>query len=1089
MDPNEHKQVPIMQPVESPSGFSLRSQRTLSAHIGRIAWSPDGEKIACPCQNSVVHIWNTEQDKSAGELVTFPHSATCVAWSPLGEVLVAGAGPFIHFWNMRTGDIRVVRAHSGLITSLKWSREGNRLVSTSWDKTVRIWDEAGQCLATWRAPIDINAASWDPESKKLAVAGDYTCIFVVSDPCSHPTTELLREHSNWILDVAWTPDGVRIATGSRDATIGLWRAATRRKTNSLEGHSDAVSSISFSHDGRFLASKSLDGTLNIWRCDTWDIAATLNEPSSHWPSAVAFHPSRLRLASVGSHDCTIKVWDIDANLLAAVSPSDIRYTTAKIVLVGDSGVGKTGLGWRLAHGGFKEHSSTHGQQFWILNALSTVRNDGTECEAILWDLAGQPDYRIVHALFLDDADLALVLFNPTARQEPLSGVEYWVRALRGSSGARCGTILVGARIDRGDATLTTDELEAFCVKWEITGGYVATSALRGDGIDQLIARMTEEIVWDDITATSTTAAFREIKDFILNLKAGSAGDRLLLRIEDIQALLNAHSVESFTVSQISTALQQLAKHGYVQNLRTASGTRRILLAPDLLNNLAASLILEARRNPKGLGALDEAKLVANAYDFPELRSLAPDDRQELLDSAVVMFLERNLCFREVLGASSLLIFPELINRRRPAVLESLRMVEDAYYIATGAVENTYAALVVLLGYTNTFARTEQWYYEARYEIGPGDVCGFRLVTETEGRIELLLYFSETANELSRAVFKALFEKFLGSRRIALSRYDPLRCTRCGYVQRREEVVARVAQGDAFMFCSDCGKRNLVPGEEQVVLKNEALIEGVALATGTRGVVARHEVATALMRTRFETAVTRLIAFLRSGERPRRSCFISYAWGEGRQEQWVANLATDLNRGNVEVVFDRWANSQPGSDIARFISRIAEVDVVLVVGTPLYLLKYENEVAGGAIVASEMDLIGQRLTGTEARKQTVIPLLVEGEREGSFPPLLRGRVYVDFRYVEYYFLHAFQLLLAIHGVDRTNAAVADLCSSLEPQELSGTAREVREFGRVISGITSVVPYPEILRRAELEVEVAQVRHESARARGRGRRVPP
>ena len=31
----------------------------------------------------------------------------------------------------------------------------------------------------------------------------------------------------------------------------------------------------------------------------------------------------------------------------------------------DSGVGKTGLGWRLAHGEFKEHPSTHGQQFWM----------------------------------------------------------------------------------------------------------------------------------------------------------------------------------------------------------------------------------------------------------------------------------------------------------------------------------------------------------------------------------------------------------------------------------------------------------------------------------------------------------------------------------------------------------------------------------------------------------------------------------------------------------------------------------------------------------------------------------------------------
>ena len=62
------------------------------------------------------------------------------------------------------------------------------------------------------------------------------------------------------------------------------------------------------------------------------------------------------------------------------------------MLVGDSGVGKTGLGWRLAHGAVKEHASTHGQKFWVHEQLGTQRQDGTRCEAVLWDLAGQPDY-------------------------------------------------------------------------------------------------------------------------------------------------------------------------------------------------------------------------------------------------------------------------------------------------------------------------------------------------------------------------------------------------------------------------------------------------------------------------------------------------------------------------------------------------------------------------------------------------------------------------------------------------------------------------------------------------------------------------
>jgi hypothetical protein len=72
-----------------------------------------------------------------------------------------------------------------------------------------------------------------------------------------------------------------------------------------------------------------------------------------WISSVAFHPHLPILVAVVadesaySDDSLVQLWELDADRLLArsVMPS-VRYTTAKIVLVGESGVGKTGLGWR-----------------------------------------------------------------------------------------------------------------------------------------------------------------------------------------------------------------------------------------------------------------------------------------------------------------------------------------------------------------------------------------------------------------------------------------------------------------------------------------------------------------------------------------------------------------------------------------------------------------------------------------------------------------------------------------------------------------------------------------------------------------------
>jgi hypothetical protein len=97
---------------------------------------------------------------------------------------------------------------------------------------------------------------------------------------------------------------------------------------------------------------------------------------------------------------------------------------------------------------------------------------------------------LIHALSLDDAGLALVLFDPTLGDDPLRGVEYWLRQL----GRDCPIILVAARSDRGAPQLTTDEIKGFCAQRGIAG-YVATSALRGDGLDELVERMRATIRW------------------------------------------------------------------------------------------------------------------------------------------------------------------------------------------------------------------------------------------------------------------------------------------------------------------------------------------------------------------------------------------------------------------------------------------------------------------------------------------------------------------------------------------------------------------------------------------------------------------
>ncbi len=1049
--------------VQLPPGVTLR--RTLRGHTGavfRFAWSPDGKWLASPSQDNTIRIWDTVSGEVVHTLEEHTAPVVSMAWSPDGQMLASAAhDKTVRLWSAETGQsLLTLEGHThSFVSSVAWSPDSQVFASAGGDHTIRLWNaKTGQNLLTLKGHTGwILSVAWSPDGRVLASAADDNTIRLWNAKTGQNLLTL-KGHTGMVSSMAWSPQsGTQcLVSASDDQTIRIWNAETGQTTNILEGHTGSVKCAAFSADGLLLASKGHDDTIRLWRCDTWQPVVVIPElASNYWPLGLAFHPHEHVLAAVGSdadaddntRDTLVHIWQLDLTTLlghtksapdfgsSQMAPESVQHITAKIVLVGDSGVGKTGLGWRLAHGSFREHPSTHGQQFWILDQLRGQRDDGAQCEAVLWDLAGQPDYRLIHALFLDDADLALVLFDPTNSRDPLGGADYWLQQLPPD----CPKILVAARVDRGSSILTQTELDAFCRQYHIKGGFIETSALNNLGLDDLLDRMQAQIDWDAKTATTTTETFKQIKDFVLELKEDRSDRQLLFTPDQLQQRLEASDADwQFSEAEMMTAVGRLASHGYVRMLQTSAGRQQILLAPELLNNLAASFILEARRNPKGLGALEEQRVLDGAYYFPELDGLSDSDRNLMLDATIVAFLDNRLsyrCFREILGQTRLLVFPELMNLRKPQAADE-QTEDDVSYTVSGASENTYASLVVLLGYTNTFLRTDQWHNQARYEFQDGLVCGFRQADDRDGELDFVLFYGSNVGQPGQALFQGLFESFLVRKNVTVHRFEPVQCAECGERLDRSVMRERLQAGKDFAFCNECGTRLQLPLADEPV----RLTQGVTRQVERQGGFAEQ-------RTLFEQAVFQLHNFVKDVEEIEKpTCFISYAWGDSEHERWVEQLAEDLEKGGLDVVFDRKDNARFGMSIPRFIDQIAASDRILVVGTPLYLKKYKNKVSEtGSVVAAEMDLIADLTLGSEAHKQRVIPLLLAGNERGSFPPSLRRRVYADFRETDAYFITAFELMLSLYQLPFDHEAVVDWRRKLRPDSSpQRVEHETREF---------------------------------------------
>ncbi len=975
-------------------GLTLRHVwREHTAHIKRIAWSPDGGYLSSPSDDKTIRLWDTYTGESVRILPGHTETVYSVAWSPDGKRLAsASQDTTIRIWETDTGKhLKTLHGHNIYVYGVDWSPDGKRLASVSGEKVIRLWEATtGKLLQILEGHNDQNyRVAWSPDGHRLASASlDNT--LRLWQASNGQLLQILAGHTGWATSVAWSPDGQRLASASMDQTIRIWDANSGKALQILEGHNGRLQCLSFSSNGLWLASKGKDNTIRLWNCDTWECIAVLDESTGIYDLAgIAFHPQLPVLATLGEKDTIIRIWELDEALLLGQTQESVHYTTAKLVLVGDSGVGKTGLGWRLAHDEFKEHASTHGQQFWPIQKLGLKRKDGTECEAVLWDLAGQHVYRQIHSIFLENIAAALVLFDPSNRQEPLKGVQFWLEQLKGK-GQLPPTVLIGARVDRGAPAVSLQDLDQFCQRYGIRGGYISTSAFSGEGLDALMETLKAQIPWNEMTTTVTTVTFKRIKDHVLALKEKPDRKGVLVSPCALREQLQATDKEwSFTDAEMMTAVSHLETHGYVAILRSSASDQHILLTPELLVTLASSIVLQADKHPRELGAVSETELLQGKFQFDELAGLSPTETQILLDAAILRFLEHNICFRETLNDDTLLIFPGLIKQKRP-LQDDLPSTDDISYVVRGRVENLYASLVVLLGYTPSFTRINQWQNQAQYEMGENEICSFRLIEDREGEIEVVLYYGHRLPAHGRTQFQELFEQFLYQRDVEVTRFPPVVCPE-GHRQERATIIKRVREGKRFVHCEECGARTDLPSLDQPQ----------TIGIGASSWLQREE-ASALLRSAYEVQLTKVKGYRREWASPR--CYISRL---DQQSEWAKELIKDLRDAGIYVVEQA--------------AQVKADDFIIVLDTPAYQKAFTSTASA---LAADVPLVKARL-----RKRQLISLALKG-RAGTheFKDCQPG----SFCDQTHYPVSLFDLVLTLYAIPLTHAGFAPLRQMLHNQ---------------------------------------------------------
>ena len=283
--------------------------------VTSLGMSPDGQFLAAGYDNASIQICNLDTRQHLQVLKGHYGPVVALSFSLEDFVLVSGSGDrTVRTWRLgqaQTATLDVTNDRGRQITALQLSSDGSILATGTLDGTISLWEtERGERYASFRDHRrEVESFYFIEDNLKLISTSTDRTIRVWNVATGDSLK--LTGHTSPIITSQISENGNLLATASLDHTIMLWNLKKRTCRHSLTGHGGRIQQMAFSTDSTVLASASADGSIRLW---------TTTDGASMGPlmgngaqiNGITFRANTMILASCAA-DGTVRLWDVLRN--------------------------------------------------------------------------------------------------------------------------------------------------------------------------------------------------------------------------------------------------------------------------------------------------------------------------------------------------------------------------------------------------------------------------------------------------------------------------------------------------------------------------------------------------------------------------------------------------------------------------------------------------------------------------------------------------------------------------------------------------------------------------------------------------------